>query len=126
MAVGPEPGWYTLVYILTIAAVEGWVKPSFHRWSVPSQVRKLLGIALLVPLMTWLAFIVFTPSGLAYGQGRYLFPVMVPVTFFLVGGWVRWTPERWQRHFAPTILILLATLDAAAFCLALWPFFYGR
>jgi len=126
MAVGPEPGWYTLVYILMLWAVEGWVLPRSHHWSVSHQAQKLLGMMMLLAFTVWLAFVIGTPTGMAYYQGRYLFPVTVPVAFFLVGGWTRWIPERWQRCFAPGVVILLATLDASAFCTAIWPFFYGR
>jgi len=126
MAVNPDPGWYTLIYILTIGAVEGWVLPRSSSWSAPSQAKKLLGIMLLLAFIVWLAFVIGTPTGMAYYMGRYLFPVTAPAAFFLVGGWARWTPVRWQRYFAPGVVILLATLDAAAFCTAVWPFFYGR
>ena len=126
MAISPSPGWYTLIYILTIGAVEGWVLPRSNLWSVSSQAKRLLGMMLLLAFIVWLAFVIGTSTGMAFHQGRYLFPVTVPAAFFLVGGWARWTPERWQRHFAPSVVILLAALDAAAFCTAMWPFFYGR
>jgi len=126
MAVGPDPGWYTLIYILTIGAVEGWLLPRSNLWSVSSPAKRLLGMMLLLAFAIWLAFVIGTSTGLTYYQGRYLFPAAVPAAFFLVMGWARWTPERWQRYFAPGVVILLATLDAVAFCTAIWPFFYGR
>jgi hypothetical protein len=125
MAVGPDPWWYALVYLLTMWVVEGWVLPRTSRWVVSSQVKILLGGALLLALTVWFAFVISTPRGLAYSQGRYLFPMTVPAAFFLVMGWARWMPERWQRYFATSVVILLAALDAAAACLALWPYFYA-
>jgi hypothetical protein len=80
-----------------------------------------LGLAVAV----WLGFVVLTPSGLANYQGRYLFPAVVPAGFFLVGGWARWVPERWQRGFLPGVVGLLAVVDVTALCLGVWPFFYG-
>jgi len=126
MNVRAGPGWYVLVYILTVWAIEGWVLPRSHCRLVSSQAKGVLGSALLLAVGVWLAFVLFTPSGLGYYQGRYLFPVTVPTALFLVGGWVRSMPERWQRYSAPGVVILLAALDAAAFCLALWPFFYTQ
>jgi len=125
MSVRAGACWYILVYVLTVLALEGWFLPRSRQWSVPAQARWLLGAALSLAVAVWLAFVLFTPSGLAYYQGRYLFPAIVPAAFVLVGGWARWTPERWRRYFAPGVVILLAALDAAAVCLSLWPFFYA-
>jgi len=125
MAARAAPIWYFAVYVLLLVAVEGWIWPRTRRCSVPGWGKAALGAALLVAVATWLAFALGRTSSGAYAQGRYLFSVAAPVAFFVVGGWARWTPERWQPYFAAAAVTTMAVLDATAFCLTLWPFFYG-
>jgi len=122
MSVRAGDGWYILIYIFTVWAAEGWILPRLRCWSVSNWARVMLGAMLSLAVGVWLAFILFT--GQSYHQGRYLFPATVPAAFFLVGGWARWTPKRWQRHFAIGVVIILAALDESAFWLALWPAYY--
>jgi hypothetical protein len=119
-------GWYVLTYVLGLAAVEGWVCPRWRGWRVSRRAKGLMGLTLALGVGAWLGFLVLTPGGLGFFQGRYMFPVAVPVAFFLVGGWARWVPERWQRAFLPALVGVLAVVDATALCLGVWPFFYGR
>ncbi|MEM2370851.1 MAG: DUF2142 domain-containing protein [Candidatus Bathyarchaeia archaeon] len=118
-------GWYLLVYILIAFAIEGWVMPRSRFWGVLPPMVWLMGLALLLAIGGWLAFTITYPTGLAYCQGRYLFPVTVPVAFFIVGGWMRNVPLSFQRLFLPFIIILLSALDMAALCLSFWPYFYN-
>jgi hypothetical protein len=118
-------GWYVLIYALGLAAIEGWAWPRWRGWWVSRRAKAVLGLGLVLAVAVWLGVVVFTPSGLATYQGRYLFPAMVPIAFFLVGGWVRWVPERWQRYVLPGVVGMLALVDATALCLGVWPFFYG-
>lgn len=124
MNVRAGPAWYVLVYVLTALAMEGWFLPRSRLISVPIYAVWILGIAILLDLGGWLIFAMISPVGLAYSQGRYLFPITVAVAFFLVGGWMRLMPERWQKYFPFGVTILLATMDAAAVFLTLWPYFY--
>lgn len=125
MTVQVGPAWYLLACILTVWAIEGWAFPRFQQRFMHPLALWLLGAALALVVAVWLIFMLFTPSGLVYYQGRYLFPAVVPVAFFLVGGWARWTPARWQSYIMPGVMIVLASMDAAAFCLALLSHFYG-
>jgi hypothetical protein len=125
MSVQAGPAWRLLTYILTWVAIEGWAFPRLSHRLESVQATRLLGTALLSAVAIWLVFMLVAPYGLAYYQGRYLFPAIVPAAFFLVGGWARWTPARWQSYFAPGVIILLASMDAAALCLTLLPYFYG-
>jgi hypothetical protein len=118
-------GWYVLIYALGLAAVEGWAWARWRAWWVSRRARGVLGLAFVLAVGVWLAFVVLTPNGLAFFQGRYLFPAVVPAAFYLVGGWARWIPERWQRAFLPGVVGLLAVVDATALCLGVGPFFYG-
>jgi hypothetical protein len=123
MSVRAEDGWYIVIYVLTILAIGGWIIPRARRWSVPAYAKAILGAALALSLSIWLAYVLFMPLGFIYTQGRYFFPVIAPVAFFLVGGWARWIPVHWHRHFASGVVLLLVALDFIAI-LALWPYFY--
>ena len=118
-------GWYVLVYALGLVAMEGWAWPRWRGWRVSRRARAVFGLGLGLAVVVWLGFLVLTPSGLAHYMGRYLFPATVPAAFFLVAGWARWVPERWQHAFLPGAVGVLALVDATAFCLGVWPFFYG-
>jgi hypothetical protein len=125
MNVRAGPFWYLLIYILTVVALEGWIWPRSSSWDALLYAQKLLGGALALVVASWLAFVLFTPNGLAFSQGRYWFPAAVPAAFFLMGGWIRWLPERHQPYAGLGMMITLATLDAAAMSLTIWPFFYA-
>jgi hypothetical protein len=125
MNVRVGPAWYLAVYILAGAALEGWLLPRFGR-SVDETGKRILATALSLATTCWLAFVLFTPNGLSFSQGRYLFPVVVPAGFFLVAGWARWPPKRGQRYVAPGAVAVMVVLDASALCLGVWPFFYGN
>jgi hypothetical protein len=118
-------GWYIVIYALGLAAIEGWAWPRWRRWRDLHRAGAVLGLGLILAIIVWLGFVVFTPRGLANYQGRYLFPAVVPTAFFLVGGWARWVPEQWQKYVLPGVVGVLAVVDATAFCLRVWPFFYG-
>lgn len=118
-------GWYLLIYVLTALAIEGWVLPRSRPWSVPSWAMWLLAGALILAVGGFIAFMITTPTGLGYYQGRYLFPVTLPAAFFIVGGWARWLPARWQHYFPQMTIALWAALDLAVFVLTLLPYFYG-
>lgn len=124
MSVRAGYGWYLLIYILVAFAVEGWILPRSRPWSAPNRAMWLLAGALLFAVVGFIAFMVMTPTGLYYYQGRYLFPVTVPVAFFIIGGWARCIPPYWQDRFPPAVLILLAAIDTNVFASILLPYFY--
>lgn len=125
MSARAEDGWYLLIYVLVLFAIEGWAFPRSRFWAAPPWAIWLLAGALLLAVAGFVAFMIATPYGLHYYQGRYLFPVTVPVAFFIIGGWARWTPARWLRYFPQVAIALLAVLDMMAVALTLLPYFYG-
>ena len=125
MSVRAGYGWYATVYLLTALALEGWVLPRSGGWPMRPGTKVIMGGALLLALGAWLAFAVTTPSGLAFYQGRYLFPVTVPVAFYWVGGWARWTPPRFRQYAPLGVVGVLIILDATVWFLTLWPDFYA-
>jgi len=118
-------GWYLSITALNVLTLMGWLLPVPGRRPVPSRAVELLGLALLSAILTWLAFILLYPGGLGYSQGRYLFPIVVPAAFFLVGGWLRSLPERWRPWGAPAVILLMALLDATVVFFTIWPRYYA-
>jgi hypothetical protein len=125
MNVPAGQGWYAVVYVLMALAAEGWLLPRSETLSGTRRAAILLALPLVAAVATWVGFLLLWRTGLAFSQGRYLFPVTVPLAYFLVEGWRRCTPRRHQHVFTPAVFGLLAVLDAAAICLAIWPFYYG-
>jgi hypothetical protein len=115
--------WYLVVYALTLFALGGWALIRSQHGLMLPRTKGVLGAMLLVAVGVWLATGLITPANFRNSQGRYLFPVIAPITFFLVGGWARWIPIRWRHHFTPGLVLLLAGLDAIAIS-AQWSYFY--
>jgi hypothetical protein len=115
--------WYLVVYALTLFALGGWALPRSQHGLMLPRTKGVLGAMLLVAVGAWLATALITPGYFRSSQGRFLFPVIVPFTFFLVGGWARWIPIRWSHHFTPGLVLLLAGLDTIAIS-AQWSYFY--
>jgi len=126
MSVRAGYGWYVAIYLLTVLAFEGWLLPRSNECSASVETKVVMGGALLLAPVVWLTFVVTIPNGLAYYQGRYLFPVVVPIAFYLVGGWARWTPPRFRRYAPLGVVVLLVVLDATVWFLSMWPYFYVR
>jgi hypothetical protein len=75
----------------------------------------LLAIALLFPLLN-----AYTqPRSQAIQQGRYLFPVLVPLLLLLVWGWEHWVPPRWRAGALALWLAWWALFAATALALLL-------
>jgi hypothetical protein len=75
----------------------------------------------------WAFLLTFARDALvqSYSQGRYLFPVLVPLAALLVLGFRRVIPVADDRAFARGLVAGLAAVDAVGLLQAVLPFFYG-
>lgn len=126
MTVPVSPRWYGAVLLLTVAAVLGWVVGGKARGDFPPWAVKMMGGAFLT------AFIIFVwqallsqSTGFYQFQGRYLFPVIVPFSFLLVGGWVQIIPSRLRRILVWSAVVFLTVFDAWSVIGYAIPHFYA-
>jgi hypothetical protein len=83
----------------------------------------VLGMALL-----FASFTVFMPLLAMYGlwapQGRYLFPIILPIGVFLTLGWSQLVPNGHRRWLPTVVVVGMAALDCTALSV-LTNYFYG-
>lgn len=128
-----EMAWYYLLTVVVAAAAGGWGLLAWRAWRKRSPLDRnqakallLLALAMLLQLVIVVVKQLRMQTFLAGGlpQGRFLFPVLVPVVILLVVGLYQWVPVRWHRPALPLFLGAVMLFDA----LCLWnyavPFFY--
>jgi hypothetical protein len=122
MAVPVSPRWYGAILLATFGAAVGWglwsrgraagreERYTFSAWAVIMMAGTLL---LAAAIFVWVALL-SRATGFYQFQGRYLFPVVVPFAFMLVGGWVNITPSPTRRVLVWLGIVFLVAFDAWA------------
>jgi len=130
MSLPVGPRWYGALLLLAVAAAAGWIwggkgQDAFAPWA-----GGLAGAALLTALAIFVWFsLLHNSSGYYQFQGRYLFPVVVPFVFLLVGGWGRvatcWRGQR-PEALAWSGVAFLLLFDAWCVVGYIIPYFHSR
>ncbi len=122
MAVPVSERWYGAIVLFSLMASWGWC--AGQREKISSWAVGMMGGGMLI------AFLIFIWSGLLtepyyWIQGRYLFPIVIPFAFLLVGGWMRLVSTSRSRAAILSLLGFLIVFDT--WCLAgyVLPYFYS-
>lgn len=122
MAVPVSERWYGAIVLFSLMACWGWC--AGKRKGTPSWAVGMMGGGMLIALL------IFIWSGLLtkphyWTQGRYLFPIIIPFAFLLVGGWIRFASALRSRTAILSLLGFLIVFDT--WCLAgyILPYFYS-
>lgn len=124
-----DMAWYGLLLVATLASGAGWIKLSWN-WRqssyalAPRQRWALAMCALAVLLISVQTVGLILFSGI-HQQARYLFPIIVPLTLFLVLGWGSWLPPSWRRPAVVIGAAWMVAFDLAVILLYQLPFYYG-
>jgi hypothetical protein len=131
MALPVGPKWYGALLLLTLVAALGWLfwardqKSDATRHDFPSWAPKMMGVALLIALAAFIWVALLSQSaGFYQFQGRYLFPVVVPFAFLLIGGWTSIIPSRRRRILIGAVVVFLVLFDAWSVMRYVVPYFY--
>ncbi|HEX9118574.1 MAG TPA: hypothetical protein VGA61_21085 [Anaerolineae bacterium] len=126
MALPLSARWYGAILALTVLALAGWLSGGREDGEPPRWAALMMAAACLVAfgVFTWTSLLA-NVSGYYQFQGRYLFPVVVPFTFLLVGGWLRLAPAR-RRQILFGVVVFVAFLDAWSLLGYIIPYFYYR
>jgi hypothetical protein len=125
MAVPASPRWQGVILLLTLAAVLGWVIGSRERF--PPWTVLIMGGAFLTALMVFVfTMLLFSAEGYYHFQGRYLFPVIVPFAFLLVGGWMQIFPSRRPQVLIGAGVAFFVLFDMWCMLGTVVPYFYLR
>lgn len=114
---------------LTALAWLGSIAVVTRSWQrIPSWQRQFiaicwigLGLCLSQTLLSYL----ITPTAVALAQGRYLFPVFVPIMALIALGLSGWWRRSWRGYLAPVVIIAAAAFDIYTLVGLLLPAFYS-
>ncbi len=128
-----HPIWYQILAVSCILAVVGLVvllitrrRLLFSKQFQPQiQALIILAVAAVVSvgiLLGWSA----VANTIAYRQGRSIYPVIVPLSLFLMLGWRQLIPATWRNFGLLAITAALFLFDTMVLFHYIIPFFYSR
>ncbi len=127
-----NPMWYQILLFICGLTVVGLVillagmrRSTLARLSSPAgRSLLLLGVSVGAAIAIQLGWHILTGS-LSYRQGRSLYPVIVPLSIFLMLGWRQLIPPAWRK---PAFMLMTAALflfDSMVLLAYIIPFFYS-
>ena len=128
-----HPFWYDALAAACLVAVLGLIvglvvnRRLLFSKQVQPQLRALtvLAVAAVVSIAVLLGWNAI--SGIIiYRQGRSIYPVIVPISIFLMLGWRQLIPTRWRNPGLLTITAALFLFDTMVLFTYILPFFYSR
>jgi len=127
-----HPFWYLVLMLGCILAVVGLVFLLISEWQsilsgrYEKQIQALMVMAAAIVvsisiLLGWNAVL----NIIIYRQGRSIYPVIVPITIFLVLGWRQLIPYNWRKVGLLVITSAILLLDSLVLFHYTIPFFYS-
>ncbi|MDX1520293.1 MAG: hypothetical protein R3264_01540 [Anaerolineae bacterium] len=126
-----HPFWYQLLVILCGLGLIGLARLVWRQrrlildFDARIQALLVLAAATGATLGLQLGWHILTGTE-AYQQGRTLYPVMVPISIFMLMGWRELVPSAWRLTSLLTITVGLFLFDAFVMFSHIIPFFYVR
>lgn len=128
-----HPFWYTMWLVICLVAIAGWLvllvtkRRELAAGQYQPQVRALiaLGVAVAVAVGTLLAWNAISHS-IVYRQGRSIYPVIVPISLFIVMGWYQFIPRGWHKPALLLMTVALFLFDAMILFYYIIPLFYSH
>jgi hypothetical protein len=121
MALPVSGRWYGAIALFSIIALIGWICGRSR--DVPSWAVGMMGGTAGVALAIFVWAAILSQSGYYQFQGRYLFPVLVPYAFLLVGGLRRLIPALERRYGMALFLLFLVGFDTWCLVGYILPYF---
>lgn len=125
--------WYWILLICCTLAVIGLIILLVGKWRLLTSKRlqpqiqalAVLAVAAVVAIGVLLAWNAITNS-IVYRQGRSIYPVVVPLSIFLMLGWRQFIPHRWRGVGLLGITLTLFLFDTMVLFNYIIPLFYSR
>ncbi len=128
-----HPFWYQLLAMACLLALVGLImlfvsrRPLLFSARYQPQIQTLatLAVAVIVSIGILLARNALSKATF-YSQGRSIYPVIVPISLFLMLGWRQLIPLNWRSVGLLGITLALFLFDALVLFHYMIPFFYSR
>lgn len=117
--------WYGALLLLSGAAAWGWIFGARDGDRLPPWAAAITGGSLLIACLIYAWGELLAQPRYYSFQGRYLFPVMIPFAFLLVGGWWYIAPLQRRRVWTWSVVILIALFDVWCLVGYLLPRYWG-
>ncbi len=125
--------WYQLLAVFCLLALIGLTIPGLTQrhliFSPPhqTQIRTLLifGVAIGTAIVILLSWNGVTHSTV-YRQGRSIYPVIVPLSLFIMLGWQQLIPPNWRALALAMLTAIFFLFDSFVLFDYIIPFFYSR
>ncbi len=123
--------WYGLLAIFCLIALVGLIRHAIQAFPlVPNhnpQIYTLLTLAIAIVtamaiLLSWNA----ATHSTVYRQGRSIYPVIVPISLFLMLGWQQLIPSKWRSLSLLMLTLTFFLFDSLVLLDYIIPFFYSR
>lgn len=125
MNVSVSGRWYGALLLLSGTAAWGWLFGARDGDRVPSWAGAITGGSLLMAFLIYAWGKLLTQPQYYSFQGRYLFPVLIPFAFLLVGGWWYIATSQRRRVWIWSVVILIALFDMWCLVGCLLPRYWG-
>lgn len=125
MALPVSGRWYGALLLLIGAGGLGWLFRSRDQEVVARWAVKLMALALVaaIAIFVWVTLLARS-SGFYQFQGRYLFPVTIPVVTLLVTGWAQYVPPTRFRILGWTVVSFFVLFNIWCILAYIVPYFY--
>lgn len=128
-----SPIWYQVLAVSLGLAIIGLLRLLWlhypHLGSLlrqrQSQALVILAISATAAIVILLAWNAITQS-IIYRQGRSIYPVIVPISIFILLGWRQLIPPAWRLPGMISITLVLSLFDLVIMFDYIIPFFYSR
>jgi len=110
---------------LIVLLVTKWRLLTSERFQPQIRALAVLAVATVVAIGVLLAWNAITNS-IVYRQGRSIYPVVVPISIFLMLGWRQFIPHNWRGIGLLGITLTLFLFDTMVLFNYIIPLFYSR
>ena len=128
-----HPIWYQLLLLagglallgLLILVITRWQAIRAGQFQAQFQALLVLAVASVVAVGVLLAWNGLSHS-IVYRQGRSIYPVIVPISIFLMLGWRQLIPQDWRKVGLLGLTLLMFLFDSLVLFNYMVPLFYSR
>jgi hypothetical protein len=135
LAVQLPEAWYTVIAAAMGLALIGWVRSFALRYTASSfgdlltskqwRIIGVLGLGAGIDLFLILLTILFMPTHWWQPQGRYLFPLLLPLGIFLGVGWLSLIPSRVRSLFSMIVVLSGYVFNLTCLYVLIVPYCYA-